>query len=110
MTRARCSRRLFIALTSPVLKLISRGEDHISWVLTFLPVLTGLAAATHVGARYETLLALHILSICALLIWFPFGKLMHAFLFVFSRGATGIGSATEERNYDRQDHSFRRRL
>ena len=25
-----------------------------------------------------------------LLVWFPFGKLMHAFLFVFSRGATGM--------------------
>ncbi len=77
-------------LTSPVLKLISRGDDYISWALTFLPVVTGLAAAAHLGARYETLLAIHILSICVFLIWFPFGKLIHAFLFVFSRGATGI--------------------
>ena len=37
-----------------------------------------------------TLLALHVLSICAFLIWFPFGKLMHAFLFVVSRGMTGV--------------------
>ncbi len=81
---------LVYRLNSPVLKLISRGEDYLSWALTFLPVLTGLAAASHVGARYETLLALHVLSICAFLIWFPFGKLMHAVLFVFSRGATGI--------------------
>ena len=81
---------LLYRVTSPVLRLITRVEDHIAWVLTFLPVLTGLAAATHVGARYETLLALHILSICALLLWFPFGKLMHAFLFFFSRAATGI--------------------
>ncbi len=81
---------LVYRLTSPVLKLISRGEDYLSWALTVLPVVTGLAAASHIGARYETLLALHFLSICALLIWFPFGKLMHAFLFVFSRGATGI--------------------
>ncbi len=81
---------LIYRLTSPVLKLISRIDDYASWLLTFLPVLTGLAAASHIGARYETLLALHILSICAFLIWFPFGKLMHAFLFVFSRGATGM--------------------
>lgn len=53
-----------------------------------LPVMTGLAATSHLGARYETLLGLHILSICLFLIWFPFGKLMHAFLFVLSRGAT----------------------
>ena len=77
-------------LTSPVLRLISRTDDYVSWLLTFLPVVTGLMAAGHIGARYETLLALHILSICAFFIWFPFGKLMHAFLFVFSRGMTGV--------------------
>jgi nitrate reductase gamma subunit len=77
-------------MTSPVLRLISRVDDYVSWLLTFLPVLTGLLAASHLGARYETLLALHILSICAFFIWFPFGKLMHAFLFVFSRGMTGV--------------------
>jgi nitrate reductase gamma subunit len=81
---------LVYRVASPVLRLISRGNDYISWALTFLPVVTGLAASSHIGARYETLLALHILSICVFLIWFPFGKLMHAFLFVFSRGATGI--------------------
>jgi len=81
---------LVYRLANPVMKLISRGNDYISWTLTFLPVVTGLAASSHIGARYETLLALHILSICVFLIWFPFGKLMHAFLFVFSRGATGI--------------------
>jgi nitrate reductase gamma subunit len=81
---------LVYRLANPVMKLISRGNDYISWTLTFLPVVTGLAASSHIGARYETLLALHFLSICVFLIWFPFGKLMHAFLFVFSRGATGI--------------------
>ncbi len=77
-------------LTSPVLRLISRADDYTSWLLTFLPVATGLVASAHLGLRYETLLTLHLLSICAFLIWFPFGKLMHAFLFVFSRGMTGI--------------------
>ena len=77
-------------LRSPVLQLISRGDDYLSWLLTFLPVATGLLAAAHLGARYETLLALHMLSICAFLIWFPFGKLMHAFMFVFSRAMTGV--------------------
>lgn len=77
-------------LTSPVLRLISRVDDYISWVMTFIPVLTGLLAVSHLGARYETLIALHILSVCAFFIWFPFGKLMHAFLFVFSRGMTGV--------------------
>ena len=35
---------LVYRLTSPVLRLISRGDDYISWALTFLPVVTGLAA------------------------------------------------------------------
>ncbi len=77
-------------MTSPVLKVISRLDDYISWLMTFLPVVTGLLAVSHLGARYETLLAIHILSICAFFVWFPFGKLMHAFLFVVSRGATGV--------------------
>lgn len=81
---------LAFRLTRPVLRLISRADDDISWLMTFLPVVTGLLAAAHLGVRYETLLTLHILSLCAFFIWFPFGKLMHAFLFLFSRGMTGI--------------------
>lgn len=77
-------------LTHPVQRLLSHAGDYISWAVTALPVLSGLLATTHLGARYETLLALHVLSVCALLVWFPFGKLMHALLFVFSRGATGV--------------------
>ncbi|MCC2107542.1 MAG: hypothetical protein KDJ40_08215 [Hyphomicrobiales bacterium] len=77
-------------LRSPVLRLISRADDYVSWLATILPVLTGLHATIHAGGSYETLLAIHILSICAFLIWFPFGKLMHAFMFVFSRAMTGV--------------------
>lgn len=75
-------------MTHPVLRLLSHAGDYLSWLLTALPVATGLLASAHLGARYETLLALHVLSIAAFLIWFPFGKLMHAVLFAFSRGAT----------------------
>ncbi|OIQ63640.1 hypothetical protein GALL_548200 [mine drainage metagenome] len=48
-----------------------------------------LAGAREDLARYETLLAVHILSVAVLLIWFPFGKLMHAALVFVSRGSTG---------------------
>jgi nitrate reductase gamma subunit len=74
----------------PVMRLLSHAGDYVSWLLTVLPVATGLLTTAHIGARYETLLALHLLSIAAFLIWFPFGKLMHAILFAFSRGATGM--------------------
>jgi hypothetical protein len=57
-------------------------------------VLTGMMAYTHLGPRYETMLAIHILSVEFLMIWLPLGKLMHMFLFVPGRAALG---ATFER-------------
>jgi nitrate reductase gamma subunit len=77
-------------LVHPVTRLLSAADDYLSWALTAVPVLTGLMASSHIGARYETLLAIHLLSVAAFLIWFPFGKLMHALLFAFSRGASGV--------------------
>jgi hypothetical protein len=70
-------------LTHPVLKLLSRPDDYISWAIVFMPVLTGILLSGETIASYGTLLALHILSIEALMIWLPFGKLMHV-SFVFA--------------------------
>jgi nitrate reductase gamma subunit len=39
---------------------------------------------------YRGPLAVHLLTLELLLIWFPFGKLVHAVLYPFSRGATSI--------------------
>ena len=77
-------------LTSPVLKLISNFDDYFSWLMTMLPLVTGLLIPLRVGFRYETLLAIHILSVAALLIWLPFGKLGHTFLVFITRGTTGM--------------------
>ncbi len=77
-------------MTDPVLKLLSTFNDYFSWIVTTLPVVTGLIAVSHLWAPYETLLAIHILSVALLLIWFPFGKLMHAFLVFLTRSETGI--------------------
>jgi nitrate reductase gamma subunit len=76
-------------MTHPVLKMLSNFDDYFSWFVTTAPVVTGLLAVAHFGARYETILAVHILSVELLFIWFPFGKLMHAILFAVSRGTTG---------------------
>lgn len=89
---------LVLRLTDPVLKLISSGNDWLSWGLTFLPVITGMAVITESSALtlvrdhpiFRGPLALHLLTFELLLLWFPFGKLMHAFLFPFARGATGV--------------------
>lgn len=77
-------------LVHPVLRMLSNFDDYMSWLLTAAPVLTGLLASAHLGGRYETLLAVHILSVELLMIWFPFGKLMHAFFIWSCRGVTGV--------------------
>lgn len=82
-------------MTNPVLRQISTMDDYISWLIVFLPFLTGFLAFAHItlGMRYETMLALHILSICVLLVWFPFGKLMHALFIWPSRYKVGAAFA-----------------
>ena len=77
-------------LTHPVLRLLSGFDDYFSWAVTAAPLITGLMAYAHLGPRYETMLAMHILSFDLLLIWFPFGKLMHALLWVPSRATEGV--------------------
>lgn len=85
-------------LTDPVLRMISNADDTITWAITFLPLVTGMAVVIEPSAAilargnalYPVPLAIHLLSLELLLVWFPFGKLMHAVLFAFSRGATGM--------------------
>jgi nitrate reductase gamma subunit len=76
---------LYRRVTSPVIRMLSNFDDYFSWFVTMLVMVTGLATSAHFGARYETLLAIHILSVDLLLVWFPFGKLMHAFYIFPSR-------------------------
>jgi nitrate reductase gamma subunit len=78
-------------ITNPVKRLISNFDDYLSWLLTAAPLATGMLAYAHAGgAPYQTLLGVHILSAEALMVWFPFGKLMHAFMIFASRGAQGM--------------------
>jgi nitrate reductase gamma subunit len=67
-------------LSHPVLRVISTADDYISVIVTILPLLTGLISYANIGFDKETNLALHLLSIVLVLVWFPFGKLMHLFL------------------------------
>lgn len=85
-------------MAHPVLKRISTAEDYISVLLVILPLVTGLLSYSHIqllGVRYETMLALHLLSIWVLLVWFPFSKLMHLFYTFPSRYQ--IGAAMERK-------------
>ena len=89
---------LWLRISDPVMRHISRPDDYISWSLTFLPIMTGMALIGDASATilvrpepvYRGPLAVHLLTVELFLIWFPFGKLMHAVLFAFSRGATGM--------------------
>jgi nitrate reductase gamma subunit len=82
--------QLVMRIANPAQRIISTFDDWFSWLVTFLPVLTGIIATSHLGARYETLLGLHILSVALLLIYIPFGKMMHWFLVFVTRSQTGI--------------------
>lgn len=84
---------LLFRLTDPVLLKISHADDWITWTVTFLPLLTGMAVINEPSALilardhaiYRGPLAVHLLSLELLLVWFPFGKLMHAFLVLPAR-------------------------
>lgn len=91
---------LMARLTSPVMRLISGIDDYASWAVTMLPMVTGMALLSlPLDAAYPAIpdrpqaVALHLLSLELLLAWLPFGKLAHAFLVFFSRGATGAAFA-----------------
>jgi nitrate reductase gamma subunit len=84
---------LFHRIANPVQRILSTADDYLSWLLTLLPLLTGLMATAHLGPRYETMLAWHLLTVEAFLIWFPFGKLMHTALVFPSRIEMGANYA-----------------
>lgn len=84
---------LLFRLSDAVLRRISSSDDYISWTLTLLPFLTGMAVVgepsaallAHGEPLYRTPLAIHLISLELLLVWFPFGKLMHTFLVLPNR-------------------------
>jgi len=80
-------------IAHPVTRLLSTADDYLTWLFVFLPVLTGILLSGETVAGYDTLLALHILSVELMMVWLPFGKLMHGLLVFASRGAMGFNFA-----------------
>lgn len=72
--------------SDPVMRQISDWDDHVGTWLTFLVMLTGCLALQE---SHDVLRAIHMLFVNIWLIYFPFSRLMHAFTFFLSRGATG---------------------
>lgn len=88
-------------LTDPVLSLLSGLDDYFSWIVVFLPLVTGMGALSGwtseptmiIAPPYPLPIAFHLLSVELLLVWLPFGKLAHSFLVFLSRGVTGAALA-----------------
>ncbi len=70
----------------PVVKLISRRDDHIVAGLTFLVMLSGCMA---LAQAVDLLRAIHLGLVEIWLIYFPFSSMMHTFTWPLSRGFTG---------------------
>lgn len=73
----------------PVKRLLSGFDDYLSWLLTFLPLLTGYLAFHHLLLEYTLMLAVHILAVELLLLVLPFTKLFHAVSLWLARWYTG---------------------
>lgn len=70
----------------PVVRFISRRDDHIAAGLTFIVMLTGCMA---LGEQSEALRAIHLGLVELWLIYFPFSSLIHTFTWLPSRMMTG---------------------
>jgi len=62
--------------------IFSAFDDYFTWSAVFLAMLTGLLCYPHLGGAplmrpYAMLLAAHLFAVEALMVWLPFGKLIH---------------------------------
>lgn len=61
----------------PVKRMLSGFEDYFTWLLTFLPLITGFMLLRNIGGDYTYMLTLHLISVELLLVAIPFTKLTH---------------------------------
>jgi nitrate reductase gamma subunit len=69
-------------LTTAEPSVFSVFDDYFTWSAVFVAMLTGLICYPHVGGApllgpYAILLTAHLLAVELLMIWLPFGKLIH---------------------------------
>ena len=62
--------------------IFSAFDDYFTWSAVFVAMLTGLLCYPHLGGAplmspYAVLLTAHLLAVELLMIWLPFGKLIH---------------------------------
>ena len=77
-------------VTNPVRRALTGFDDWLVLTLSLLPLITGYIAVNRVFGVDQTLwMALHILTAEALMVAFPFTKLMHAVTFAMARYYNG---------------------
>jgi nitrate reductase gamma subunit len=79
----------FSRMMDPVRRALTTFEDYLVLLVSVLPLVTGYVAVNKLFGDPQMMLAVHVLSVDALLIVFPFTKLMHAATFAFSRYYNG---------------------
>jgi nitrate reductase gamma subunit len=82
-------------LRTPEPSIFSAFDDYFTWSAVFLAMLTGLLCYPHVGGApltgpYAPLLTVHLLAVELLMIWLPFGKLVHVAFMPMLQGAIAI--------------------
>jgi nitrate reductase gamma subunit len=73
----------------PQVKIVTEPKDYLVWAVTVLPFLTGYLSYHKMLLDPDTMLLLHALSGCLMLILIPFTKLAHVFLFFMTRAFIG---------------------
>jgi nitrate reductase gamma subunit len=81
---------LFInRLVNPVLKLLTGPAEWLSWLIVFVPMVTGYMMTHHLWFQYETLFSLHMLAVDVLLIWIPLSRISHFMFYFFAKAIHG---------------------
>lgn len=80
---------VYSRMTDPIRKALTTFDDWLVLLLSALPLITGYVAVNKLFGDPTLMMALHVLSVDALLVAFPFTKLMHAVTFVLARYYNG---------------------
>lgn len=81
----------------------SAFDDYFTWTVVFLAMATGMLAYPHIGGTpiappYALLLTAHLLAVELLMVWLPFGKLVHVAFMPMLRAASWVRAMARTRS------------
>jgi nitrate reductase gamma subunit len=82
-------------MTMQEASIFSTFDDYFTWSTVFVAMLSGMMCYPHLGGApvsgpYAMLLTAHLLAVEVLMIWLPFGKLIHVAFMPLLQGAIAI--------------------